>query len=296
MPNLIKGANVIWNENESVTLKTDIQKNQITHLKNKSTDNKNTSGKQEKYDEATEILKARLEEEYRKKNEGLDARYRLLCDKAQIDSSNIVFKARVDAEAMIKTANEEAENIINSATNNYQVKLNEAKQDGYNQGLEMAKEEYQKNMKMLKNVIDGISETEKYILEKSRDDVAGLAVEIFRKIVSMNLDQNDEFLQNMITEQLRSFKDYKRVKIYLAGYDIYVETLADTLIQNKLLQSSDLLTIEMIDDAPIGTCIIETENEMADISVSEQLENLIKNVRNVQIEEDSDEEYDEDYQ
>ncbi len=299
MPSLIKGANLIWKD--SVTIESSIPSEQI-----EKTNDEKEKELQEKERQQIRTIEERvsrkLEEEYRRKEEGLTARYRLLGEQQKKDNEKIALDAKAAADNMLEEANAKAMEIVGSAQTDYENEMAKAREQGYNEGMDVAKEEFLKMMTKLKNVIDGITEMQKHILNSAQEEIADIAVSVVRKIMSMDISRSNEVLMSMIIEQMHSFKNYQKVRIYLSGYDIQTDVLADALIENKLLESRDCLTIQNIDEAPEGTCIIETETQMEDISVSEQLENLIKNVRNIKIEDSGEEsgeyedEYDEGYE
>ncbi len=294
MPSLIKGANLIWKD--SVTIESSIPSEQIK----KSNDEKEKELQEKERQQIRTIeerVSQKLEEEYRRKEEGLTARYRLLGEQQKRDNERIALDAKAAADNILEEANVKAMEILGSAQADYENEMAKAREQGYNDGMDVAKEEFLKMMTKLKNVIDGITDMQKYILNSAREEIADIAVSVVRKIMSMDISRSDEVLMSMIIEQMHSFKNYQKVRIYLSGYDIQTDVLADALIANKLLESRDCLTIQNIDEAPEGTCIIETETQMEDISISEQLENLIKNVRNIKIEDSGGElgEYEDDY-
>ena len=294
MPSLIKGANLVWKD--SVTIKSSISQKDITQS-DKAKDSELEKQLQEKEKQQIIALEARIarkyEEEYRKKEEGLTARYRLLGEQQTKDNQKIALDAKAAADSMIEEAESRAAEILQSAQNDYDSEMAKAHEQGYNDGMEIAKGEFLKMMTQLKNAIDGITSMQEHILSTSQEEIADIAVSVVRKIMSMDISRSDEVLISMIIEQMHSFKNYHKVRIYLSGYDIHADVLADALIENKLLESRDCLTLQDIEEAPEGTCVIETETQMEDISISEQLENLIKNVRNIKVDEQN--EYDDEY-
>ena len=80
MPSLIKGANVVWKD--SITLENKIIPKPNQPLNQVIADN-SVSQDMQRMKSMQNSMKFALEEEYRKKNEGLDARYKMLLAQAE---------------------------------------------------------------------------------------------------------------------------------------------------------------------------------------------------------------------
>lgn len=152
-------------------------------------------------------------------------------------------------------------------------------EQGYAAGLEKAEAENQMVLHQLKNVVDGIGAAQKDILEKYEDDMVDYSVDLASKILAAEIRSSDKIVVGLVADTIRRLKEFKRVKIYLAGFSISVETLVSALVEQHLVQYKEYITVEFPDDAPEGTCIVETDDEILDTSIYDQIKNLSKRLR-----------------
>lgn len=150
---------------------------------------------------------------------------------------------------------------------------------GYAEGLEKAIAENQVTLAYLKNVIDGMSQAQSEIIEKYEEQLVDFAVDLASKILGSEIKASDKAVVSLVTDTISKLKDFKRVRIYLAGFDVKVETIANELVARKLIEYKEYVTVEFLDDAIDGTCIVETDDEIIDTSVYDQIKNLSKRLR-----------------
>lgn len=155
----------------------------------------------------------------------------------------------------------------------------EGLEKGYAEGYEKAMAENQLLVSQLKNVIDGISIAQREIIEKYEEQIIDYAVDLASKIIGSQIKSDDKAVIALVSDTMSKLKDFKRVKIHLAGFDVKAEALVSELVAKKLVEYKEYVSVDFLDDAPDGTCIVETDDEIIDTSVYDQIKNLSKRLR-----------------
>lgn len=137
-----------------------------------------------------------------------------------------------------------------------------AEKKGYEEGLEKWNEE----ISHLENEISKVkNEMEKAIMP--------LALAAVKKIIGRELELKPDTIADIVATALKSVTHHKKIKIYVRKSDV------DILEKNRprlkaLFENLQSLTIATRDDVQEGSCIIETEMGIMNISLEAQLKAL----------------------
>lgn len=164
---------------------------------------------------------------------------------------------RIDDRNLISRAQEEAGTI----------RLN-AQKEGYQEGLEQAKED----IEQLRNAIVSFANSKQEVFEYIAPDILEISVDIARKIVKKEIEQNPQIVLDSILEILKSLsKDETRlnIKVNPEQVDLIKENLP-----NILSASATEAKIRVLPDDEIeaGSCVIVTNNGIVDATIQTQLE------------------------
>lgn len=164
---------------------------------------------------------------------------------------------RIDDRNLISRAQEEAGTIKDIAA-----------KDGYKAGLEQAKEDIQQ----MKTAVEGFLSAKQEVFEYIAPDILELSVDIARKIVKKEIEQNPQILLETILDVLKTIsKDETKVSIKVNPAQLNMtkesipEIISSTGIDAKINVYADA-TIE------VGGCIVETNNGIVDATINTQLE------------------------
>ncbi len=214
-----------------------------------------------------QIAKVKIEkkpaivEETKKENEKID-----LFDLDNIDFSQRQERRRgdrrrgyrrIDDRNLISRAQEEAGTIKDSAA-----------KEGYKAGLERA----QADIEVVKNSIVDFLKAKQEVFEYIAPDILEISVDIARKIVKKEIEQDPQAILGTILDVLKGISKEEssvRIKINPAQIDFVKanlpEIISDSGLDAKIKVNSD-------DTIELGSCIVQTSNGIVDATIDTQLE------------------------
>lgn len=164
---------------------------------------------------------------------------------------------RIDDRNLISRAQEEAGTIKDNAA-----------KEGYRAGLEQAKED----ILQIKDAINNFLRAKEQVFDYIAPDILEISVDIARKIVKKEVEQNPQLVLESIKEVLKSLpKDESKIVISVNPTQLELtrgnipEILTDIGLDVKTNVVGD-------DTIEIGSCIIKTSNGIVDASIETQLE------------------------
>lgn len=169
---------------------------------------------------------------------------------------------RIDDRNLISRAQEEAGQIRESAAN-----------EGYKVGIENAKEDIQKFKSGFVEFLKAKTEVFEYIAP----DILEISVDIARKIVKKEIEQDPQLILETITDVLQTLsKDESRVSIKVnpSQYSIAKDALPSIVASLGIEVKTKVVADDTIEE---GGCILQTTNGIVDATIESQLE-IIKEV------------------
>lgn len=220
-------------------------------------------------------------EEARNANPDMVNRYKtreeLEMEEALKRSQEILDVARTESEKIRQEAYEEG----------YRQGVKEGKEDGYwqayNENTQKFKEDRDKVMEEVEEVINSVKEEKQALLDNYLEDLKNISIAIAEKVIQISLKTSGDIIKRMIVAATEKLKKTEWAKIYISKYDIDLMTEGDAQILNSLSYLSDNIKVIMMDREESGTCIIELPKEIIDISVNTQLENIKDILNNAQL-------------
>ena len=173
---------------------------------------------------------------------------------------------RIDDRNLVSRAQEEAETIKKSAF-----------EEGYRKGLEQAAsdmEAFRKNMASFMNAT-------KDVFEYVAPDILEISIDIAKKVIKKEVEQDPQVLINTIVEVLKTLAK-NEPKINIRVKPQAVQFIKDTL-PNITYQYGIDAKINIVADPSIedGGCIFQTNNGIVDASIDTQLEIIKKALEGV---------------
>ncbi len=166
---------------------------------------------------------------------------------------------RIDDRNLISRAQEEADQIKESAA-----------KEGYRAGLEEARND----ILDLRDSIQDFISAKKEVFEYIAPDILEISVDIARKIIKKELEQDPQAIINMILEVMESFtKDETKItiKVNPMQADLVREELPKALSAKG---TEARITITADDSVETGGCVFLTSNGIIDAGLDTQLEIL----------------------
>ncbi len=164
---------------------------------------------------------------------------------------------RIDDRNLVSRAMEEASTIRENAA-----------KEGYKEGLENAADD----IKAVKNSIIDFAKAKQEIFEYIAPDILEISVEIAKKIVKKEIEQDPQMVLETVVDVLKTLsKDEPKVTIGVnpAQVRILKEGIAEILEENGLSLKTNIVADDTIE---LGGCILTTSNGVVDATISTQLE------------------------
>lgn len=201
-------------------------------------------------------------------------------DQALKRKEEILCQARIKSQQLIQNAVACAADILNDAKKKAQEEFVLAQNAGFEEGLRQGKEaaemKIMKPYNDLRLLINSIEEKKVEIFNDYENELKELALSVAKKVIDINLEKDDSLFLNIFNNAVKEYKKLEWVKVTVSGYESSVAvTRTDKLLE--LAKGATDIDIKIFEDAPRGTCIIETPHSIVDASVDTQLQR-IKNI------------------
>ncbi len=230
-------------------------------------------------------------EEARVEREKLIAEYEAIRTKYEKESEEFVLHARAKAteiydktrEIALQTVEEakaEAEKILSDAKIRGEKLAEEMKKQayaegekkGYDEGYVKALKKCKETLLDLKTLSEQVSSEKSELLMKYERQLFDTIFEIAQKVTLGALEQKEKgIITRMIREAGKKFKLSKNVRLTLSKLDVSEIAEIDEQLLKDVFKGSENVEIELLDDAPQGTLLIDDGNEITDASVMTQL-------------------------
>ena len=164
---------------------------------------------------------------------------------------------RIDDRNLISRAQEEAGTIRENAA-----------KEGYKEGLEKA----QSDIEQVKTAIENFLKAKQEVFEYIAPDILEISIDIARKIVKHEIEQNPEIVLATILDVLKNIsQDEAKITIKVNPEQLVLtkNSIPEIIALTELETKIHVLADESID---VGSCIVLTSNGVVDATVNTQLE------------------------
>ena len=201
-----------------------------------------------------------------------------------------VHYAQLQAELILNQAREEAQQILEQAREQALQEQDEIRagardegyRDGYAQGIAKAMDDSVRDReataarleKEVQAFLEKASLAREEMLLQTRDELLELCLSVAEKVVRVSLKSSSEVIVRMIQTATERMKRQEWVHIYISGCDSRQLAQISPALTSSLGALSQHIKIIPMGDDEIGTCIVETPEEIADASVSTQMSNI----------------------
>ena len=201
-----------------------------------------------------------------------------------------VHYAQLQAELILNQAREEAQQLLDQAREQGVAELEEIRagardegyRDGYAQGIAKAMDDSVRDReataarleKEVQAFLEKASLAREEMLLQTRDELLELCLSVAEKVVRVSLKSSSEVIVRMIQTATERMKRQEWVHIYISGCDSRQLAQISPALTSSLGALSQHIKIIPMGDDEIGTCIVETPEEIADASVSTQMSNI----------------------
>ncbi len=230
-------------------------------------------------------------EEARIEREKLVAEYEAIRAKYERESEQFVLRAREKATEIYEKTKEMAEQTVQDARNSAEIIKKEAAEEskrlaeeerkkayaegekqGYDDGYVKALKKCKDSLLELKNTAEQITADKTDIMMQYERQLFDTIFDICQKVTAGALAQKDKgVITRMIREAGKKYRSSKTVKLSLSKLDISEEAEIDEDLLKDVFRSCENVDVEILEDAPAGTLMIDDGSEITDASVMTQL-------------------------
>lgn len=186
----------------------------------------------------------------------------------------IISEAKLAARAIIESAEAEAEEIRRRVKEEAATLLAEARMNGYKEGLEQGRVKAQLEAKQLLDEIKALMERldgdKESLLAQTKTDTIDLAFTIAEKVLEQRLVADRKMFLKLYEKAVKDINAENWVKISVSKQEIeFVTRHSEYLL--SMVKGAERLEIEVLEDAPPGTCIVETSEKIVDTGIHTQI-------------------------
>lgn len=208
--------------------------------------------------------------------------------KAQADAyrDKIIAEAQAEAQAISSDAKATTKTVLEKAANEAAVMKEQAKRDGYKDGFEKgyaeARAKCERYVEAAAKFIAEINSKKEAYYISHEEQLKETLFEMVRKITLNELKNDDKFVERVIANAAKSFRNSDYIKISVLEGEVSKEFVSDAEFVNKLIPFIPEIEVEYLnpDEAEPGTIILDNDTEIIDASVPTQLEFLKEIIRN----------------
>ncbi|MCP1102505.1 flagellar assembly protein FliH [Aequitasia blattaphilus] len=164
-------------------------------------------------------------------------------------------------------------------------------EEGYNEGFQnaakqVAAEAEAAKFQMLKEIESTLKDLEhkkEQFQEQHMEDLKNIAIAIGEKIIQTSLQASDDVIRRLILTAIARMKKTAWAKIYVGGGGQELSIEGDEKFLKELATLSDNVKVIIIDEEELGSCFIETPEEIVDAGVQTQMGNIKDIVENARV-------------
>lgn len=186
-------------------------------------------------------------------------------------------RAREEAKKIIDEANTCVENAKSNAKEEAKLIFKEAKAAGYEEGLEVATDEVesknQATLNEIKHILKKLDDQKSNLITDNKQNIIALAFKIAEKVINKKIDVGDDIILKIYERAVKDIVAQKWLKVSVSQYDVQVVTSNSEYLLS-MVGGAERLEVEVLENAPKGTCIVETTEKIVDASINTQLEAL----------------------
>jgi len=189
-------------------------------------------------------------------------------------SGDIINEAKLAARAIIESAQAEADDIKRRVKEEAAALLAESRMNGYKEGLEQGRIkgqlEVKKALDELRSLIQQIESDKEKLLAESKNDAVELAFIIAEKVLGQKVLADKNTFFKLYEKAVKDIKAQKWVKLSVSKHEVEFATQhSDYLL--SVVEGAERIEIEVLEDAPPGTCIVETSEKIVDTGIHTQI-------------------------
>jgi flagellar assembly protein FliH len=220
-------------------------------------------------------------------NEGIDRVLSGMRARTQEESDRLLRIAKESADQMEADARAAVATTMELAQRDAEQLKAKALEDGYAEGYSNAKEEilnkYNKYIDAAAKLLADINARKDAYLTSNEAELRATVYVIAEKIIKNELQTHPDVIENIIADAAKRYRNSKYLKISLPDNEESRKLKTDATFVKQLIPFVEHIDIQIIEDAPEGTVILDDDDEVTDASIPTQLDflkEILRNTRN----------------
>ncbi len=196
--------------------------------------------------------------------------------------SRYLVGAEETAATMLSNTSLECERILKEAADTAEALKQEAQKQGFREGYEAgydegyaaglakADEETRDRLEAVEKLLADLDAGKKKMLDDYSRDLLRLSLQIAGKILNTELSEDNGAYVRMFKKAVAEISGEKRVTLTVSPHEAnFASMSADYLL--SMVKDAEQIEIRVDENAPMGTCKVETDNLLLDASADRQL-------------------------
>lgn len=196
------------------------------------------------------------------------------CDIISSRADEIISQAKAAADEIMDRTQSLSGQMLREAAEKGEEERQRARREGYeagySEGVKAAQAELEGGLREVRELIHGIEVQRESMLLGYEEEIKGLALNIAKKIVESELQTRDRAFLSLYKSALSELNRHERVKITVSPHEEAFASLHGDLLKS-LARDAQSIKVEIDRTAEPGTCIVETDESIADASLNVQL-------------------------
>jgi flagellar biosynthesis/type III secretory pathway protein FliH len=204
--------------------------------------------------------------------------------KFQDEADRILYKAKQNAELIESDARSAVKTAMEIAQKDAEELRAKALEDGYKEGYDAAKtealEKYNKYIDAVAKLLSDINTRKDAYFSSNEAELRATVYVIAEKIVKGELEIHPEAVERIIADAAKKYRNSKYLKISMPDNEEARKLKTDGSFIKQLIPFIEHIDVELLEDAPEGTVILDDDSEVTDASIPTQLDLLKEILRN----------------
>lgn len=189
---------------------------------------------------------------------------------------------RAEAKKILEDARAEAEKIRQEAREQgYQEGLDKGHEEGLNECSAAYADEIRRFHEETQKALTEVSETKEKIIGDYIGELRDIAVNVAEKVIHVSLKSSGKVIEKMISEEAENHKKTDWIKVYIDREDYDLLVKADADMARELSRITDNIRFVVMDGEKEGYLVMESPEEIVDMSVDTQMNNIREKLRGV---------------
>lgn len=217
-------------------------------------------------------------------NEGIDRLLSGMRSRTQDESDRLLRIATESAQQMEADARAAVASAMELAQRDAEQIKSKALEDGYAEGYAAAKAEilgkYNKYVDAAAKLLADVNARKDAYFASNEAELRATVYAIAEKILHAELQTRPDVIENIIADAAKRYRNAKYLKIALADNEEARKLRTDATFVKQLIPFVEHIDIQILEDAPEGTVILDDDEEVTDASIPTQLDFLKEILRN----------------